>query len=230
MCSISTEKRSMFKSITHVIYDMDGLLLDTESLNERVNSEIVERYGKTFSNEIKIAIAGTTAINSAQTIIDTLQLPLTVKEYLTARNKLLYPLYSTAQPLPGTIELIQHLARYNIPQAIATSSSRENFAMKTVNHQDWLQYFKTITLGDDRAIKQGKPAPDIFLLTAQRLNAQPQNCLVFEDSRSGMEAAIAAGMSVVVVPDPVVNKELFSAADLVLNSMKEFDPKMITAD
>ncbi|MGD1918363.1 MAG: HAD-IA family hydrolase [Pleurocapsa sp.] len=193
----------MFQAITHVIYDMDGLLLDTESLNEQVNGEIVQRYGKTFTTEIKIAIAGTTAINSAKTIIETLKLPLTVDEYLQARNKLLYPLYSHAKTFPGTVELIQHLANHNIPQAIATSSSRQNFEMKTVNHQDWLKHFELFTLGDDPEIRQGKPAPDIFLLTAKRLNAKPQNCLVFEDSLSGMKAAIAAGMSVVVVPDPV---------------------------
>lgn len=217
----------MSQPITHVIYDMDGLLLDTESLNERVNVEIVQRYGKTFTTEIKIAIAGTTAINSAKTIIETLKLPLTVDEYLQERNKLLYPLYSSAKTFPGTVELIEDLASHNVPQAIATSSSRQNFEMKTVNHQDWLKHFELFTLGDDPEIGKGKPAPDIFLLTAKRLNAQPKNCLVFEDSLSGMKAAIAAGMSVVVVPDPVFDKQVFSAADIVLNSMTEFDPKII---
>ena len=217
----------MFESITHVIYDMDGLLLDTESLNERVNSEIVQRYGKTFSDEIKMAIAGTTAIASATTIINSLDLPLTIEEYLVEKNKLLYPLYSTAKPLPGTIELVRYLAKHNIPQAIATSSSRENFAMKTVNHQDWLKYFEIVTFGDDPHIERGKPAPDIFLLTAKRLNSKPENCLVFEDSRSGMEAAIAAKMSVVVIPDPVFDKQLFSSANLVLDTMTEFDATLI---
>ena len=218
----------MSKAITHVIYDMDGLLLDTESLNERVNGEIVQRYGKTFTDEIKIAIAGTTAANSAKTIINTLELPLTIDEYLEQRNELLYPLYATAKTLPGAIELVKYLDKHNIPQAIATSSSRQNFEMKTVNHQDWLKYFELFTLGDDPEIKRGKPAPDIFLLTAKRLDAKPENCLVFEDSLSGMKAAIAAKMSVVVIPDPVFDKKLFSVADLVLNSMTEFDSTMIT--
>jgi HAD superfamily hydrolase (TIGR01509 family) len=217
----------MSKSITHVIYDLDGLLLDTESLNERVNGEIVQRYGKIFTTDIKIAIAGTTAINSAKTIIDTLNIPLTIEEYLRERNKLLYPLYSTAQTFPGVIKLIEHLAQHNISQAIATSSSRQNFEMKTVKHQDWLKYFELFTLGDDPEIKQGKPAPDIFLLTAKRLNANPENCLVFEDSLSGMKAAIAAGMSVVVIPDPVFDKQLFSAANQVLDSMTQFNPAII---
>lgn len=218
----------MSQAITHVIYDMDGLLLDTESLNERVNGEIVQRYGKTFTTEIKIAIAGTTATDSAKTIIDTLKLPLSIEEYLSERNKLLYPLYSTAKTFPGTVNLVEHLANHNVPQAIATSSSRQNFEMKTVQHQDWLKHFELFTLGDDPEIEQGKPAPDIFLLTAKRLNAQPENCIVFEDSLSGMKAAIAAGMYVVVIPDPVFDKKLFSAADRVLNSMTEFDSRIIT--
>ena len=220
----------MSQPITHIIYDMDGLLLDTESLNERVNGEIVQRYGKTFTTEIKIAIAGTTAPNSAKTIIDTLELPLTIEEYLAERNKLLYPLYSSAQTFPGVVDLIEHLAKHNIPQAIATSSSRQNFEMKTVNHQDWLKYFELFTFGDDPEIEKGKPAPDIFTLTAKRLNAKPENCLVFEDSLSGMEAAIAAGMYVVVVPDPIFDKKLFAAANQVLNSMTEFDPSIITTN
>jgi len=226
--SIAIFEKSMFESITHVIYDMDGLLLDTESINERVNSEIVQRYGQVFSSEIKMAIAGTTAINSAQTIVESLNIPLTVAEYLHEKNQLLYPLYAKARTLPGTIKLVKHLAQHSIPQAIATSSAKGNFEMKTVNHQDWLQYFETITLGDDPEIKQGKPAPDIFLLTAQRLNVKPQQCLVFEDSRSGMEAAIAASMSVVVIPDPLFDKKLFSAADLILDSMTQFNPELIT--
>ena len=215
----------MYKSITHVIYDMDGLLLDTESLHERVNSEIVRRYGKTFDRNIKMAIAGRPTLDSAKILIDLLQLPLTAEEYLSERNKLLYPLYSTAKTLPGTLELIQHLAKHQIPQAIASSSSRHHFEMKTANHQQWLKIFETITLGDDPEIDCGKPAPDIFLLTAKRLNAAPEQCLVFEDSVAGIKAAIAARMPVVAIPDPVFDEQLFQEANLVLSSMTQFVPQ-----
>ena len=215
----------MYKSIAYVIYDMDGLLLDTESLYERVNSEIVRRYGKTFDKKVKMAIAGRPTLDSARILVDLLQLPITAEEYLSQRNKLLYPLYPTAEPLPGTIELIQHLSQHNIPQAIATSSSRHHFEMKTVNHQQWLKIFETITLGNDPEIERGKPAPDIFLLAAKRLKANPEQCLVFEDSVAGIKAAIAAGMSVVAVPDPVFDRQLFQEADLILNSMTEFEPQ-----
>ena len=211
--------------ITHIIYDMDGLLLDTESIHERINQEVAQRYGKTFGQDTKMAIAGRPTLDSARILVDLLQLPLSPEEYLVERNKLLYPLYKTAKTLPGTVELIQHLSNHRIPQAIASSSSRHHFGMKTVSHQQWLKLFKITTLGDDPEIEQGKPAPDIFLLTAERLNADPEQCLVFEDSVAGMKAAISAGMSVVVIPDPVFNRELFKDADQVLGSMWEFNPQ-----
>ena len=215
----------MYKSITHVIYDMDGLLLDTESLHERVNSEVAQRYGKTFTKEAKMAIAGRPTLDSARILVDVLQLPMAAEEYLIERNKLLYPLYGTAKVLPGAVELTKHLADRNIPQAIASSSSRRHFEMKTANHQQWLKLFSSTTLGDDPTINKGKPAPDIFLLAAKKLNADPKQCLVFEDSVAGIQAAIAAGMSVVAIPDPVFDRELFKDADLVLNSLEDFQPQ-----
>ena len=211
--------------ITHIIYDMDGLLLDTESLHEKVNKEVAQRYGKTFDKTTKIAIAGRPTLDSARILVKTLKLPVTAEEYLIERNRLLYPLYQTAAALPGTVTLTQHLANAKIPQVIASSSSRRHFDMKTVNHQEWLKIFDQVTLGDDPAITQGKPAPDIFLLAAKRLNAKPENCLVFEDSIAGMNAAIAAEMNVVAIPDPVFDKKLFSQANQVLNSMTDFEPQ-----
>ena len=215
----------MYKSITHVIYDMDGLLLDTESLHERVNSKVAQRYGKTFTIEAKMVIAGRATLDSARVLVDLLQLPMSAEEYLVERNKLLYPLYSQTKIMPGTVELIKHLASHNIPQAIASSSSQHHFDLKTINHQSWLKLLQNTTLGDDPEIKQGKPAPDIFLLAAKRLNAPPESCLVFEDSVAGMQAAIAAGMSIVAIPDPVFERDLFKDADLILSSMQEFEPE-----
>lgn len=215
----------MFKPITHIIFDVDGLLLDTESLNEQVNSTIARRYHKTFNLDLKMAIAGRTTIDSATIIVNTLQLPLTVEAYLAERNKLIYPLYPSCKTLPGTIRLIQHLSQHQIPQALASSSSRHHFELKTINHQQWVKVFKVVTLGDDPELKNGKPSPDIFLLTAQRLNASSEQCLVFEDSVAGMQAAKEAGMSVIAIPDPIFDPNLFVEADQVLNSLLDFQPQ-----
>jgi pseudouridine-5'-monophosphatase len=215
-----------FRKITHVIYDLDGLLLGTESLHERVYRAIAERYGKTFDRSAKAKVAGRRTLESAQIIVDLLELPLTPQAYIEQRNALIYPLYSQAQPLPGAMRLTQHLHHHGIPQAIATSSSRRPFELKITHHQEWFSLFDCRVLGDDPDLKRSKPAPDIFLLVAQRLGASVKQCLVFEDSLAGMEAAKAAGMSVVVVPDPDLDRQLYYDAHQVLNSLSDFEPQL----
>lgn len=216
----------MFKPISHIIYDFDGLLLDTESLNEKVNKEITQRYGKTFDTQIKLKIAGRTTLDSAKIIIESLDLSLTPEAYLQERNQLLYPLYPHAKPLRGATRLTQHLHQQGIPQAIATSSSLRHFSMKTTHYQAWIELFDEIVVGDDPAINHGKPAPDIFLLAAQRLGVSPEHCLVFEDSLAGMQAALAAKMSVVAIPHPDFDRHLYQDATQILNSLDEFQPQL----
>ena len=215
-----------FKTITHVIYDLDGLLLGTESINEQVNQQIVQRYGKVFDKNIKMKIAGRNAQQSAQIIIDSLEIPLTISEYIAERKKIIYQLYPQAQPLPGALELTKHLHQNHIPQAIASSSSQVPFQLKTTNYQEWFRIFHCIVLGDDPAVKNSKPAPDIFLTAAERLGALPHQCLVFEDSLAGMEAALSAHMSVIVIPDADVDKSLYFQAHQILNSLLDFQPQL----
>lgn len=217
---------SRFPKITHVIFDLDGLLLDTEPIHAQVNQTLVNRYGKTLSELAKFKIAGRNAFDSAQILVEMLELPLTPQVYLQERDKLIAKLLPDAQPLLGAVRLTQHLYQHQVPQAIATSSSRRSFNLKTTHYQDWLALFDCIVLGDDPAIKQGKPAPDIFLLAAQRLKALPEQCLVFEDSLAGMEAACAAGMSVVAVPDLTMDKGLYQKANQVINSLADFEPQL----
>ncbi|MDY6802703.1 MAG: HAD-IA family hydrolase [Cyanobacteriota bacterium] len=214
------------KKISHVIYDLDGLLLDTESIHAKVNAEVTARYGKIFSKEIKCQITGRKSIESARAIVELLELPLTGEEYLEQRNALTYQLFPHAKSMPGAVRLTQHLHQQKIPQAVATSSSTEAFRLKTSNHRPWFSIFDNIIVGDNPAIKKGKPAPDIFLIVAQKWGAKPEECLVFEDSLAGIEAASEAGMSAIAVPDPDMDKNLFAKADKVLNSLTEFEPEL----
>ncbi|MGK7921849.1 MAG: HAD-IA family hydrolase [Trichodesmium sp.] len=215
-----------FPKITHVIYDLDGLLLDTESIHAQVNQEVTSRYGKIFDKHIKCKITGRKSIDSARAVVELLELPVTPENYLQQRNNLTYQRFPQAKPMPGAISLTQHLYQHKIPQAVATSSSREPFNLKTKNHQEWFQLFNCIVVGDDPNLKRGKPEPDIFLIAAKRLETSPENCLVFEDSLAGMEAALRAGMSVIVVPDPDMDKNLFHSANQILNSLTEFEPHL----
>ena len=211
-------------SITHVLYDMDGLLLDTEIFYTIVNKEIAQRYGKVFDWSIKSKTIGLKSQDSARVLIDELRLPLTVADYLETRKGMLDALFPQAEPKAGALRLTQHLHHHKIPQAVATSSNRHHFDLKTSRHKEWFRIFEYIVIGDDPEVKEGKPSPDIFLLAADKLGAQPRRCLVFEDAPSGVKAARAAGMHVVAVPDPNMADHPFPEADEILASLEEFDP------
>ncbi|MBF0287365.1 MAG: HAD-IA family hydrolase [SAR324 cluster bacterium] len=215
-----------FTKITHIIYDMDGLLLDTEPFYTEVTQQIVGRYGKTFDWSIKSKMIGKDARDSARTLVDRLDLPLEPADYLRERNDLLDQLFPKAKALPHAEQLTRHFHQHQIPQAIASSSTQHNFNLKTTLHQEWFSIFNGVVLGDNPAVKQGKPAPDIFLEAARVLDADPKHCLVFEDAPSGMNAALDAGMSVVVVPDPNMDKAVYKNAHQILNSLAEFKPEL----
>jgi pseudouridine-5'-monophosphatase len=211
--------------ITHLIYDLDGLLLDTEPLHAKVNQMIANRYGKIIYPDLQFKLCGRKSNDSAKLIVETLKLPLTVEAYLQEKDAIIYQYYPNVPPLAGAVRLTQHFAAHHIPQAIATSSSRRPFNAKTQSHQEWFSIFQCIIRGDNPEIKQGKPAPDIFLITAEKLGVKPEQCLVFEDSLAGVAAARAAQMSVVAVPAPDMDQQLYLEADQVLNSLAEFQPQ-----
>jgi pseudouridine-5'-monophosphatase len=125
--------------------------------------------------------------------------------------------------LPGAVRLTRHLHALNVPQAVATSSDRHNFDLKVTRHADWFSIFECIVLGDDPEIRHGKPAPDIFLMTAARMSAPPSQCLVFEDSPYGIEAARAAGMYAIAVPDPHMDDSAYPHAHQIIRSLDDVD-------
>ena len=119
---------------------------------------------------------------------------------------------------------------------IATSSSKFNFENKTSHIKEWLkENIDKIVTGDDRRIKKGKPAPDIFILAAKELGLEPQNCVIFEDALSGINAAISSGAKcVVAIPDPRQRQDIENIKYdknrtklIILNSMDEFDISLI---
>jgi beta-phosphoglucomutase-like phosphatase (HAD superfamily) len=213
----------MNPEITHLIYDNDGLLLDTEPFYTQAHTIVAARYGKVFDWSVKSRMIGLRAEDSASIMINALQLPISVPQYLEARKDLLAELFPHAEPLPGAVELTMHLHRAGIPQAVATSSDSYNFDLKIMRHQEWFGIFECLVMGDDPEIKNGKPAPDIFLLAARRLHADPAHCLVFEDSPAGVEAARAAGMFVVAVPDPNMDDGKYGNAHQIIRNLNDVD-------
>lgn len=216
---------NLANSITHVIFDMDGLLLNTEPLYTAAAEAITARFGKEFTWAVKSLMIGKKAADSTAIIIRELDLPLTVEEYLALRKPLVEKLFPAAQPMPGALRLTRHLHNQGVPQAVATSSDPHHFGLKTSRHREWFSIFDQIVFAEDPLVKHGKPAPDVFLLTAQRLTAQPGNCLVLEDAPAGVEAALAAGMKAVAVADPNLDRSAFPGAHEVLRSLDDFVPE-----
>ena len=204
---------------------MDGLLLDTEGKYTEVTQQIVGEYGKVFDWSVKGKIIGRRAIQAAEIIVDSLDLPITPQDYLDSRKNVLLEKFKDTAPLPGAKEMTTHFYDLGIPQALATSSSSPMFEAKFEKHKKWFSQFAQIIKGDDPELKEGKPAPDIFLLAAKRLGVDPAECLVFEDAPTGTEAALAAGMSVVVVPDPNMDHCHYKNASQIISSLKDFDPE-----
>jgi len=209
--------------ITHIIYDNDGLLLDTEPFYTQVHQVLAERYGKVFDWSVKSKMIGLRAEDSAHVLITTLKLPLSVPEYLEARKHMLAELFPQAEPLPGAVRLTRHLHRAGFPQAVATSSDLFNFRLKITRHREWFQIFDCVVTGDDPEIKRGKPHPDMFLVTAERMKAPPSQCLVFEDSPAGVDAARAAGMYAIAVPDSHMDDRAYPNAHQIVRSLNDVD-------
>ncbi|KAK2583085.1 hypothetical protein KPH14_009116 [Odynerus spinipes] len=218
-----------FKKVTHCIFDMDGLLLDTETLYTIAYNQITQKYGKTYTWEHKTKIMGYKSSEAAQTIVDMLELPISGKEFENQLIEIYKDMFPKCKLMPGVQRLLQHLKKNNVPIALATSSSKESSDIKTQNWQHIFDLFlHKVYGGTDPEVTRGKPSPDIFFVAARRFpdNPEPSQCLVFEDSPNGVDAAIAAGMQVVMVPDPLLDKKYIKNATIVLNSLEDFRPEL----
>ncbi|XP_057370252.1 pseudouridine-5'-phosphatase-like isoform X1 [Daphnia carinata] len=220
-----------FQPVTHVLFDMDGLLLDSEDIYSRAIQEVSDRYGgKTFTWELKVRQMGLVSADLAALIVKELELPITADEYLAEVGPVNVRLFPSANLMPGAERLLRHLHSKGVHIALATSSSRENYELKTTHHGSVFQLFQHIVTGSsDPEVKRGKPAPDIFLICASRFPEpapHPSSCLVFEDAPNGVKAARAAGMQVVMVPDPRMDPLLTQEATLVLRSLEDFKPEL----
>jgi pseudouridine-5'-monophosphatase len=212
------------RPVAAVVFDMDGVLLDTERLYTEATQQIVGRFGKRFDWSVKAHMIGRPARDSARYLVETLGLPIAPEDYLQEREELFRTLMPTAQALPGARQLTAALRAAGVPLAVATSSARPLYELKTRRHGAWFAEFDVVLTGDDPRIAHGKPAPDIYLLAARELRVDAARCVAVEDAPAGVDAARAAGMLVIAVPDPALGRERVAGADVVLDSLVGLQP------
>lgn len=211
-------------SITHAIFDLDGTLLDTENLYTEAAIVVCKRYGAAYTHEIKRKVMGGDTVAGAHYVVQTLALPIEPAHYIAERERELYLLLEQVAPMPGAVALLEALQKRAIPIAVATSGHRA-ITQQKLARQPFLQALDALVCGDDPRLKAPKPAPDIYLLAASELGADPSRCLVIEDSLNGLRAGLAAGMRTIALVDPRwgFDPSAFAAAERVVNSLTELD-------
>lgn len=159
--------------------------------------DIVDEYGKKLSPETRIKFLGSTERRSCEICVNDSNLPLSVDEFQTKFREIPNALLSNVKLMPGAERLVRHLHSTGVPIALATSSGAESVAIKTQNHMELFKLFHHYVMGSsDPEVKEGKPAPDIFLLAAKRFpdSPDPKKCLVIEDAPNGVQGTIKKGI------------------------------------
>lgn len=187
------------------IFDMDGLLFDTEKLYQAGWKEIGKQHGIDMPTELARSFAGA----SKESVIERLSTTFSIDgqaffdevfAYVTKHS------LSDLQLKPGVKEILDYFSSQHIKMAVASSSTKDLIARNLKNAQID-SYFMTSVSGQE--VECGKPAPDIFLLAAKRMHLDPSACFVFEDAINGVLAGLAAGAQTIMIPDLIPPKEEF---------------------
>jgi HAD superfamily hydrolase (TIGR01509 family) len=203
--------------IQAILFDLDGLMVDSEPHSLACWQAVLSLRGVLLEQAVIDRMFGLRQLEAAQMLIQAYSLsdqPLTL-----AREKEEYQidhLNGQIKPMPGLFELLDESARLGLRAAVASSGAR-HYVHAVLQAISLAGHFQTIVTGDD--VTNGKPAPDIFLAAARALQVEPQRCLVLEDAPSGVQAAKAAGMRCVAIPNDHTRMLDLSSADLSLPSL-----------
>lgn len=192
-------KHKMMLGKEAVIFDLDGSLVDSMWIWRDIDIAFLGRYGLTMPDNLQSQIEGKSFHETAVFFKENFDIPQSVEEMKDTWNKMAWDKYMHEVPLkPGIADFLEGCRRKRIKLGIATSNSRELVENVAKVHR-LHDYFSCIMTGCD--VERGKPAPDIYLAVADRLEVKPHNCLVFEDIVPGIMAGKNAGMQVCAVED-----------------------------
>jgi len=205
--------------IKAVLFDMDGLMFDTESAYSVVQNSMSERRGKIFTNEIKMTLMGKRVNEVMELLNDFWGRDERIEDLLKEQDEELVALYeNSVKKMDGLDEIISFLEEKNIRKCIGTSS-RKFLADILLKKHGLTDAFEFIVSGD--MVEKGKPNPEIYNLCISRLGVSASECLVLEDSLNGIKSGIAACCHACAIPSEHTRGEDFSVATLVAGSLKD---------
>ena len=205
-----------------VIFDMDGVIIDSEPLHTEVVVSLLKRMGADVPLSRIETYIGVSNSRMWTELLRDFALGKTVPEILELQHSENIEILNRKEGLeiPGIRKLMQDLKEKNIPIAIASSSLRD-YIEAVVRKLGLEKFIKVIVSGEE--VKNGKPHPDIFLKTAEIMGILPENCVVLEDSAHGVEGAIQAGMRVIGFQNPNSGNQNLTKSDRVVSSIELLD-------
>lgn len=175
-----------------ILFDLDGVLLDTETILANAWSKTSKEYNYNLSLDKLNELKGIRKIDCAKKVIEWINKEISIEELLSTQKLKLNNQLPYAKPFKGAEDLIKFCIKIKLPIALVTSSSSDSFKIKS-SFNPWLNLFTIKILGDDKFIHAGKPSPEPYLKAIQTLDVNPQKTWVVEDSYSGSLAGLRAG-------------------------------------
>ncbi len=206
-----------------VVFDMDGIIFNTEDLYDVVGAELLKRRQCEFTRDLKLKMMGRPAPAAFEMMRQECGLDDSIETLQAESDEIFKTLLpERIELMPGFQAVLEAVQKRGLPTAVATSSHRD-FATTALGIFDLLDRFQFVLTGDD--VRHGKPDPEIYLKAAEKLGLSPQQILVFEDSHAGSLAATRAGAWTVAVPTPYARHLDFSHANLVVPRLD--DPRVM---
>ena len=206
--------------VAAVIFDMDGVIVDTEQVWDEVREHLVGDWGGTYSSEAQLAMMGMSSVEWSRYMHEALGLPQSLEEINAEVVSRMLDRYRTELPLIDGAVAVVRLLVLSVPLALASSSNRPliDAVLATAEIADCF----TVTVSSEE-VARGKPSPDVYLEAARQLGVEPRRCAAVEDSANGIRAAAAAGMHVVAYPNRHFppDAEALALAEVVLRELHE---------
>ncbi len=207
--------------IKGIIFDLDGVLVDTEELHYLAWLKVLKPFGVSFSKKEFCAFAGKQISLVSEELIKRYGLKTTKEKLVLRRKKMAFEIFknSDVKVMPYARQAVAFLAKENKVKLGLATGSFKKIALMKLKETGLYNFFPNIITGDD--VKRGKPYPDTYLLAVKKLKLKPAECLAFEDTQYGVESAKSAGLSCFAIPNGYSKKQNFSNADKIFKNLKE---------